>query len=88
MVLFADWFTVFKSTLMIQKRDSRYKFLQIFRSLVGQHFQFSWLNEISDILCFHLYAARALELFLQDLIDRTYEITLQSGAKTLNSFHL
>jgi hypothetical protein len=35
-----------------------------------------------------LHAARALELFLQDLIDRTYEITLQSGAKTLNSFHL
>ncbi|GJN04677.1 hypothetical protein PR202_ga22242 [Eleusine coracana subsp. coracana] len=32
--------------------------------------------------------SRALELFLQDLIDRTYEITLQSGAKTLNSFHL
>uniref|UniRef100_A0A453HYT0 Transcription factor CBF/NF-Y/archaeal histone domain-containing protein n=1 Tax=Aegilops tauschii subsp. strangulata TaxID=200361 RepID=A0A453HYT0_AEGTS len=32
--------------------------------------------------------SRALELFLQDLIDRSYKITLQSGAKTLNSFHL
>jgi hypothetical protein len=48
----------------------------------------AYINEISDVLSFHLRAARALELFLQDLIDRTYEITLQSGAKTLNSFHL
>uniref|UniRef100_A0A8R7U539 Transcription factor CBF/NF-Y/archaeal histone domain-containing protein n=1 Tax=Triticum urartu TaxID=4572 RepID=A0A8R7U539_TRIUA len=32
--------------------------------------------------------SRALELFLQDLIDHSYKITLQSGAKTLNSFHL
>ena len=108
MALFVNWFTGFKSTLMIQKRDSPYKF----RSLFGQHFQFffagiitfihgflypatttcnhdeAYINEISDILSFHLHAARALELFLQDLIDRTYEITLQSGAKTLNSFHL
>jgi hypothetical protein len=37
---------------------------------------------------YYLRAARALELFLQDLIDRSYQITLQSGAKTLNSFHL
>jgi hypothetical protein len=33
-------------------------------------------------------AAKALELFLQDLCDRTYEITLKRGAKTLNSLHL
>ena len=32
--------------------------------------------------------AKALELFLQDLCDRTYEITLQRGAKTMNSLHL
>ncbi|KAK8930948.1 hypothetical protein KSP39_PZI016973 [Platanthera zijinensis] len=32
--------------------------------------------------------AKALELFLQDLCDRTYEVTLQRGAKTLNSLHL
>ena len=33
-------------------------------------------------------AAKALELFLQDLCDRTYNITLKKGAKTLNSLHL
>ncbi|KAJ1382244.1 hypothetical protein SESBI_44444 [Sesbania bispinosa] len=32
--------------------------------------------------------SKALELFLQDLCDRTYEITLQRGAKTMNSLHL
>lgn len=32
--------------------------------------------------------SKALELFLQDLCDRTYDITLQRGAKTMNSLHL
>ncbi|KAM0052070.1 putative DNA-directed DNA polymerase transcription factor Hap3/NF-YB family [Helianthus debilis subsp. tardiflorus] len=32
--------------------------------------------------------AKALELFLQDLCDRTYDITLRRGAKTVNSLHL
>eukprot|EP00250_Pteridium_aquilinum_P006226 c16188_g1_i2 orf=387-1190(-) len=32
--------------------------------------------------------SKALELFLQDLCDRTYEITLRRGAKTMNSHHL
>ncbi|KAL8260194.1 hypothetical protein R6Q59_028147 [Mikania micrantha] len=32
--------------------------------------------------------SKALELFLQDLCDRTYDITLHSGAKTVNSLHL
>lgn len=45
-----------------------------------------WIKFLTFLIYWH--AARALELFLQDLIDRTYEITLQSGAKTLNSFHL
>lgn len=35
-----------------------------------------------------LIAAKALELFLQDLCDRTYDITLRRGAKTVNSLHL
>nr|XP_043630533.1 dr1-associated corepressor-like [Erigeron canadensis] len=35
-----------------------------------------------------LLVSKSLELFLQDLCDRTYEITLQSRAKTLNSAHL
>ncbi|KAM7522951.1 hypothetical protein LguiA_012853 [Lonicera macranthoides] len=35
-----------------------------------------------------LLVSKALELFLQDLCDRTYEITLQRGAKTMNSLHL
>uniref|UniRef100_A0A3Q7J0X7 Protein kinase domain-containing protein n=1 Tax=Solanum lycopersicum TaxID=4081 RepID=A0A3Q7J0X7_SOLLC len=35
-----------------------------------------------------LLVSKALELFLQDLCDRTYEITLKKGAKTMNSFHL
>ncbi|XP_022880026.1 dr1-associated corepressor-like isoform X2 [Olea europaea var. sylvestris] len=35
-----------------------------------------------------LLVSKALELFLQDLCDRTYEITLKKGAKTLNSLHL
>ncbi|PKU69472.1 dr1-associated corepressor isoform X1 [Dendrobium catenatum] len=35
-----------------------------------------------------LLVSKALELFLQDLCDRTYEVTLQRGAKTLNSLHL
>nr|GFA00461.1 NF-Y protein [Tanacetum cinerariifolium] len=36
----------------------------------------------------NIYAAKALELFLQDLCDRTYDITLRRGAKTVNSLHL
>lgn len=32
--------------------------------------------------------SKALELFLQDLCDRTYDITLQRGAKTVSSLHL
>ncbi|KAI3450085.1 hypothetical protein Pfo_006750 [Paulownia fortunei] len=35
-----------------------------------------------------LLVSKALELFLQDLCDRTYEITLKRGAKTVNSLHL
>lgn len=33
-------------------------------------------------------AAKALELFLQNLCDKTYEITLGRGAKTMSSIHL
>ncbi|XP_020254635.1 DNA polymerase epsilon subunit C-like isoform X2 [Asparagus officinalis] len=32
--------------------------------------------------------SKALELFLQDLCDRTYDITLQKGVKTMGSLHL
>ncbi|GMP60970.1 hypothetical protein CsSME_00023624 [Camellia sinensis var. sinensis] len=32
--------------------------------------------------------SKALELFLQDLCDRTYDITLQRGAKTMSALHL
>lgn len=35
-----------------------------------------------------LITAKSLELFLQDLCDRTYEITLERGAKTVSSLHL
>lgn len=40
------------------------------------------------LLLLALNAAKALELFLQDLCDRTYDITLRRGAKTVNSLHL
>ncbi|CAG7877783.1 unnamed protein product [Brassica rapa] len=33
-------------------------------------------------------AAKSLELFFQELCDRTYEITLERGAKTVSSLHL
>lgn len=33
-------------------------------------------------------AAKALEMFLQNLCDKTYEITLRRGAKTMSSIHL
>ncbi|GAB2287104.1 hypothetical protein Dimus_021489 [Dionaea muscipula] len=35
-----------------------------------------------------LLVSKALELFLQDLCDRTYKITLQKGARTMSSVHL
>ncbi|KAL0550868.1 hypothetical protein IC582_009933 [Cucumis melo] len=35
-----------------------------------------------------LLVSKALELFLQNLCDRTYEITLKRGARTMNSLHL
>lgn len=35
-----------------------------------------------------LLISKALEIFLKDLCDRTYEITLKKGAKTVNSLHL
>ncbi|KAE9593917.1 putative transcription factor Hap3/NF-YB family [Lupinus albus] len=47
----------------------------------------SLLSYVVDIIL-ELFAAKALELFLQDLCDRTYEITLQRGAKTMNALHL
>ncbi|KAH1032746.1 hypothetical protein J1N35_044920 [Gossypium stocksii] len=31
--------------------------------------------------------SKALELFVQDLCDHTYEIAIQRGAKTMNSLH-
>jgi len=34
-----------------------------------------------------LLVSKSLELFLQDLCDRTYEITLQRGAKTVSASH-
>ncbi|KAI3996921.1 hypothetical protein MKX01_021197 [Papaver californicum] len=35
-----------------------------------------------------LLVSKALELFLQDLCDRTYDVTLRRGAKTMSSLHL
>ncbi|CAL9230906.1 unnamed protein product [Arabidopsis halleri] len=35
-----------------------------------------------------LLVSKALELFLQDLCNHTYDVTLRRGAKTVNSFHL
>ncbi|KAG0481689.1 hypothetical protein HPP92_012547 [Vanilla planifolia] len=35
-----------------------------------------------------LLISKALELFLHDLCNRTHEITLKRGAKTMGSFHL
>ncbi|XP_010454229.1 PREDICTED: dr1-associated corepressor-like isoform X1 [Camelina sativa] len=35
-----------------------------------------------------LLVSKALELFLQDLCNHTYDITLSRGAKTVSSFHL
>ncbi|RID63886.1 hypothetical protein BRARA_E02851, partial [Brassica rapa] len=35
-----------------------------------------------------IIAAKSLELFFQELCDRTYEITLERGAKTVSSLHL
>ncbi|KAG7555835.1 Histone-fold [Arabidopsis suecica] len=35
-----------------------------------------------------LLVSKALELFLQDLCNHTYDVTLSRGAKTVNSFHL
>ncbi|KAK3135207.1 hypothetical protein QOZ80_5BG0416090 [Eleusine coracana subsp. coracana] len=32
--------------------------------------------------------SKALELFLQDLCDRTYDITIRKGVKTVSSYHL
>jgi hypothetical protein len=40
------------------------------------------------MLFLDINAAKALELFLQDLCDRTHEITLQRGAKTMSALHL
>ncbi|KAG7609776.1 unnamed protein product [Arabidopsis thaliana] len=35
-----------------------------------------------------LLVSKALELFLQDLCNHTYDVTLSRGAKTVNAFHL
>lgn len=43
---------------------------------------------ITVFSCFRVFAAKALELFLQDLCDKTYNVTLRRGAKTMNAFHL
>lgn len=60
-----------------------------FFSMRGSLFILDYLFFVLLIVCFlNVDAAKALELFLQDLCDRTYEITLQRGAKTMNSVHL
>jgi len=55
--------------------------------LTSGHCLFVSLIYVVDI-ALEWISAKALELFLQDLCDRTYEITLQRGAKTMNSLHL
>lgn len=61
--------------------ESQYPFFFFTLQLQGLVFFFFFL-------IFTLFTAKALELFLQDLCDRTYEITLQRGAKTVSSLHL
>lgn len=57
-------------------------------------FFFFWFFSYSFVCtCSHRFdclkfAAKALELFLQDLCNHTYDVTLSRGAKTLNSVHL
>lgn len=60
--------------------------LQIVQSCLMSYFV-HLRNTIANVSS-TLIPAKALELFLQDLCDRTYEITLQRGAKTMNSLHL
>ncbi|KAF3680968.1 hypothetical protein FXO37_03100 [Capsicum annuum] len=40
------------------------------------------------VMAVPLLVSKALELFLQDLCDHTYDINLKKGSKTMNSFHL
>ncbi|KAH1113918.1 hypothetical protein J1N35_007296 [Gossypium stocksii] len=43
---------------------------------------------LRDMVKHELSSAKALELFVQDLCDHTYEIAVHRGAKTMNSLHL
>nr|XP_043634207.1 dr1-associated corepressor-like [Erigeron canadensis] len=67
---------------MKKKLDSRFPAARIKKIMQAD-------EDVGKIaLAVPLLVSKALELFLQDLCDRTYEITLQKGAKTLNSMHL
>lgn len=72
---------------------SRFQFAEHFNIIIVIPFSLVNFFIIIKFSCLaytslNIYAAKALELFLQDLCDRTYEITLQRGAKTMSSLHL
>ncbi|PSR86734.1 Dr1-associated corepressor like [Actinidia chinensis var. chinensis] len=70
------------SNAMRKKLDTRFPAARIKKIMQAD-------EEVGKIaMAVPLLVSKALELFLQDLCDRTYEITLQRGAKTVNSFHL
>ena len=61
---------------------------EIFDVLIGNRINVQLnFSLLADMLLF-ICSAKALELFLQDLCDRTYEIILKRGAKTMSSSHL
>nr|GEZ18677.1 hypothetical protein [Tanacetum cinerariifolium] len=61
-----------------------------FEDFTERHKETKWWTKLNnqDHIASRVQVAKVLELFLQDLCGRTYEVTLQKGAKTLNSLHL
>ncbi|KAL7113614.1 hypothetical protein ACP275_04G071300 [Erythranthe tilingii] len=67
---------------MRKKLDTRFPAARIKRIMQAD-------EEVGKIaMAVPLLMSKALELFLQDLCGQTYEVTLERGAKTLNSLHL
>jgi histone H3/H4 len=71
-----------KTTDMKKKLDTRFPAARIKKIMQAD-------EEVGKIaMATPVLISKALELFLQSLCDKTYEITLRRGAKTMSSLHL
>ncbi|WVZ99047.1 hypothetical protein U9M48_044402 [Paspalum notatum var. saurae] len=79
---FRRWFRRRQAGAMRKKLDTRFPAPRIKKIMQAD-------EDVGKIaLAVPVLVSKALELFLQDLCDRTYDITIRKGVKTVGSSHL